>query len=86
MDFKVGSKVQWQWMGRFIDGIVMDVYHESVTKLIKGKHIKRNGTQENPACLVLSSAGNQALKLKSELSLVTSQQEKPTRSKPSMFR
>jgi len=37
---------------------------------IKGKLIKRNGTKENPAVLVRSLAGNLALKLHHELSLI----------------
>ena len=43
-----------------------------ITKLIKEKKIKRNGSAENPAVLVQSEAGNLALKLSSELSKVNS--------------
>lgn len=65
--YKVNSKVQWKWMGCIIDGVVKEVYFESVIKIIKGKKIKRNGTPEKPAYLVQSVAGNLALKLHSEL-------------------
>lgn len=68
MKFKVGTKVQWKWLGRPIDGVVREVHLESVTKLIKGKSIKRNGSKEKPAYLVESVAGNLALKLETELS------------------
>lgn len=67
MAFKKGSRVQWKWMGRLIDGHVEEIFKESTTRVIKGKSIKRNGTPENPACLVKSEAGNFALKLESEL-------------------
>lgn len=78
-----GTKVQWKWMGRFICGVVKEVYFESAAKEIKGKIIKRNGTAANPACLVQSEAGNFALKLQSELQI--SEKEKTKSIKPRMF-
>ncbi len=66
--FKKGSRVQWKWLGRPILGVVKEVFHQPVEKLIKGKRIKRNGSKEKPAYLVESEAGNLALKLQSELS------------------
>ena len=66
--FSLNSVVQWKWMGRVIHGTVKETYTETVTKVIKGKTIKRKGSQENPAYLVESEAGNFALKLHSELS------------------
>lgn len=66
--FKVGAKVRWKWLGRPIDGIVEEVHFGPVTKVIKGKSIKRNGSKEKPAYLVKSEAGNLALKLLTELS------------------
>ena len=67
--FEDGTDVQWKWMGRSIVGTVKQSFTNSVSKQIKGKMIKRNGTPENPAYLVQSTAGNIALKLHSELSL-----------------
>lgn len=66
--YKVGSKIQWQWLGGVIKGTVKEVHLEPVTKTIKGKNIKRNGSPEKPAYLVESEAGNLALKLHTELS------------------
>lgn len=66
-NFKLKSKVQWQWLGKPISGIVEEIYTESVTKEIKGKKITRHGTPEKPAYLVRSEAGNLALKLATEL-------------------
>jgi Hypervirulence associated proteins TUDOR domain len=65
--FKKGSKVQWKWLGRTIEGKVEEVFLEPVVKTIKGKRIKRNGSSEKPAYLVRSKADNLALKLESEL-------------------
>lgn len=79
----VGSDVQWKWMGRLIDGQVIEIYFESVAKNIKGKVIKRNASKENPAYLLQSEAGNYALKLHSELQ--SNKIEKVKDNKPKMF-
>ena len=65
--FKINAKVQWNWLGCSILGLVQKVYFEPVVKTIKSKNIKRNGSKDNPAYLVKSEAGNFALKLHSEL-------------------
>jgi hypothetical protein len=65
--FKIGSAVQWKWMGRLITGSVKQIHTEPVSKLIKGKLIKRNATEENPAYFLESNSGNFALKLHSEV-------------------
>lgn len=65
--FKKKQKVKWKWLGGIIDGMVVEIYFEPVTKVIKGKNIKRNGSKERPAYLVQSEAGNYALKLHTEL-------------------
>lgn len=70
--FKVSQKIQWKWLGRVIDGEIVEVHPKSVTKTIKGKKITRHGSEDKPAYLVRSDAGNLALKLATELS-------KPTR-------
>lgn len=64
---KVGSKIQWKWLGNIIDGKVEEVFMGPIEKEIKGKIIKRNGSVEKPAYLVRSEAGNIALKLHTEL-------------------
>ncbi len=65
--FNVEDPVQWKWLGRFINGVVKEIYFEPVVRTIKTKKIKRNGSAENPAYLVQSEAENMALKLHSEL-------------------
>lgn len=82
--YSIGSAVQWKWMGRYISGTVRDIFTEPVSKLIKGKTIKRNGSTENPAYLVESSQGNLALKLHTELEAFEKNNASPSR--PTMFR
>jgi hypothetical protein len=65
--YKIGSKIQWKWMGGTIDGVIEEVFFGPIEKEIKGKKIKRNGSVEKPAYLVKSEAGNYALKLHTEL-------------------
>lgn len=67
MAFRKGSKIEWAWAGNSISGVVEEVFHDSVTKTIKGKKITRHGSKEKPAYLVRSEAGNTALKLETEL-------------------
>jgi hypothetical protein len=64
---KKGARVFWMWLGRPVQGRVLEVFPERVERVIKGKRIVRNGSEERPAALVLSDAGNEALKLASEL-------------------
>ncbi|MBY0371694.1 DUF2945 domain-containing protein [bacterium] len=66
--YKIGTAVEWKWLGRPIRGQVEEVFEAPVTREIKGKRIKRNGSPEKPAYLVRSEAGNLALKLQTELS------------------
>lgn len=65
--YKVNTNVFWKWLGRSIQGRIVSVHTEPIAKTIKGKTIKRNGSEKNPAYVVESEAGNLALKLHSEL-------------------
>ncbi len=81
--YQVGDKVQWKWLGRPIVGTVEQIFTDTVIQEIKGKQIKRKGSQDNPAYLVKSAAGNLALKLQSEL--VPSSTNHPASVVPKMF-
>ncbi len=61
----------------------LEIYFSSVSKVIKGKTIKRNGSDINPAYLVQSTAGNFSLKLRSELQVF--KQEKSPSIQPRLF-
>lgn len=65
--FPIGKKVSWKWAGGVIKGQVEEVHFAPIEKIIKGSRIKRNGSIEKPAYLVRSEAGNEALKLHTEL-------------------
>ena len=82
--FKIGEMIQWKWLGRSISGVVVEVHVQPVLKKIKDKAIKRNGSNENPAYLVQSEAGNLALKLHSELQKLQIEKNKPL--SPKMFK
>lgn len=69
--------VCWKWLGREIPGVVVSVHIEPISKVIKGKTIKRNGSKENPAYVVESQAGNLALKLHSELAVHVANSARP---------
>ena len=81
--YKVNQKVKWKWMGRVIEGHVLEVHTETIIKTIKGKKIKRNGHPDKPAYLVKSEAGNLALKLHTELEVAKETSYKGP--KPKMF-
>lgn len=81
--FKKSSKVTWKFLGKTIKGTVEEVFHDSITKTIKGKKITRHGTKDKPAYLVKSEAGNVALKLETELSAATTSSG---RKSPQMFK
>ena len=70
--FRKGSKVQWNWAGGIVEGVVEEIFKETIIKTIKGKKIKRHGSPEKPAYLVKSVSGNIALKLQTEISKRTS--------------
>ena len=80
--FSVGVKISWKWLGRKINGIVKEVHFKPISKIIKEKNIKRNGSKENPAYLVQSDSGNLALKLHSELEPATKKNQSQS---PQMF-
>ncbi len=66
--FKLGSKVQWNWMGRAVQGFVKKIYEKPIRKTIRGHIFVRRGSPETPAYLVCSINGNEVLKLHTELS------------------
>lgn len=65
--YKPGDLVEWRWYSYLIEGRVEEVFFERTIRKIKGTEITRNGSEQNPAYLVRSDAGNLALKLGSEL-------------------
>jgi len=75
---KPGVKVEWNWLGQKIYGVVREIHTEKIVRTIKGKKITRNGSKENPAYVVESEAGNLALKLGTELTKRSNVKKMPT--------
>lgn len=65
----IGSKVQWNWMGHHVQGVVSQIFHKPVSKIYRGTEFKRNGSPKKPAYLVISKAGSRVLKSHTELTL-----------------
>lgn len=68
--YKIGSLVQWNWMNHKVKGTVEKIYLKPVSKIFRGTTYKRNGSPERPAYQVKSLAGNQVVKIHSELTSV----------------
>ncbi len=83
IQMKLGDQVIWPWLGKKIEGRILEIFYEKTIKTIKGKNITRNGTADNPAVLVISESGNEALKLMSELTKMNPRLA--SKSKPKMF-
>lgn len=64
---KPGDHIAWKWGNGIVEGKVKSIHREPVTITSKGKQIKRNGTQENPAVVIEHTSGNDVLKLLSEV-------------------
>lgn len=64
---QVGAKVQWHWGTGTAEGTVREVFEKPVSKVIKGKRIRRNASFEKPAYLVVQDDVDKVLKSQSEL-------------------
>ncbi|QKZ14650.1 DUF2945 domain-containing protein [Spirosoma sp. KUDC1026] len=49
---KKGDDVTWKWGKGQAEGIVTEVHKSDVEKTIKGKKIKRKGSEEEPALVI----------------------------------
>lgn len=62
-----GSEVKWQWSSGEASGKVIETFTISVTKIIKGSEITRNGESGNKALFIEQKDGDKVLKLESEV-------------------
>lgn len=69
--YATNTKVKWSWGNGEGIGKVRGVFHESVTRTLKGSEITRNGSDDDPAYLVEQEDGDEVLKLHSELEKAT---------------
>ena len=68
--FRKGQRVRWNWGTGVGHGKVTDRFERHVERTIESAKVSRNGSQSNPAYLISTDAGGQALKLGSELQSV----------------
>ncbi|TDN36077.1 DUF2945 domain-containing protein [Hymenobacter sp. UV11] len=62
-----GTQVNWKYGTGTATGKIESVHKESITRKLKGSDITRNGTEDNPAFVIVQDNGDRVLKLKSEV-------------------
>lgn len=62
-----GTQVTWKYGTGTGTGKVESIHNDSISKLIMGSNITRNGSDENPALLIVQEDGGTVLKLQSEV-------------------
>lgn len=65
--FTPGDHVAWKYLNGIAEGRVESVHPEPTEIISKGKRIKRNGSEENPALIIMHKSGNDVIKLVSEV-------------------
>ncbi len=65
--FRKGTKVTWKWGAHTAEGKIAESFTEDVERTIKGEHVKRKASKDEPAYLVEQEDGGKALKSHSEL-------------------
>jgi len=66
---KKGDKVEWNWGKSKAEGKIVKEYDKPVEKIIKGTHVKRNASKDEPAYEIEQEKGNKVIKSESELAL-----------------
>jgi hypothetical protein len=62
-----GTKVTWKWGNGQAEGKVSETYTKSVTKILDGAEVTRNGSSSDKALLIEQENGSKILKLQSEV-------------------
>ncbi len=65
--FASGDRVKWKWGAHWAEGVVREVFTETVERTIKATRIVRHGEADNPAYLIVQDNGAEVLKKHSEL-------------------
>ena len=64
---KKGDKVSWKWGKGSAEGEIVKKHEQPVGKQIKGAHVKRNASKDEPAYEIKQADGGKVLKSESEL-------------------
>lgn len=67
MILRKGTKVEWNWSGHTATGTITQIFHDDVSRQIKGSSVTRKASQDDPAYLIEQDDGDQVLKGRSEL-------------------
>lgn len=62
-----GTTVEWDWGNGTGKGVVQKTFTSKVTRIIKGKEVTRNASDDYPAYLIEQEDGDRVLKSHSEL-------------------
>ena len=62
-----GTQVTWKYGTGTATGKVESTHKEPITVKIKGSDIHRNGSEDDPALVIVQENGDKVLKLKSEV-------------------
>ena len=65
--YETGTRVEWDWGRGMAQGFVAEMFTQPVVRTLKGAHVKRNATKDNPAYLIRHDSGADVLKSHSEL-------------------
>lgn len=66
--FRKGTRVKWNWGQGVGRGRIEAHFEGHVEREIEGSCIRRNGSAQDPAYLIMADSGGEVLKLRSELS------------------
>ena len=64
---RTGTNVRWSWGEHYATGKVTALHRGKVSRTLKGSHITRDGSSENPALEIEQDDGSKVLKLRSEV-------------------
>mgnify|MGYP000926002674 CR=1 FL=1 len=67
---KIGDEVGWQWGSGLAMGEVIEIHAKRAEIESKGKHIVRNGSNDDPAVVIRADNGSKVIKLAHEIQVV----------------
>ena len=65
-----GTQVSWKYGTGTATGKIESIHKEHITRQIKGSDITRNGSDDDPALVIVQENGDKVLKLQSEVKAV----------------